>query len=184
MSPYDEADDEQLLESCRGSFEQTRRTFEVLYERHHLALFNFLRRYVGSDHAAEDLLQETFLRAFRGMDGFRPERRLADWLFTIALNAARDLRRRRRPAGEPGDSASPDAGPEEATERREEHERLSRLLLDLPEEERAVFLLSKVEGRPLQEVADLLGFSLRTAKNRLAAALDSLSRRMNAAEAP
>ena len=182
MTNYDDVTDEQLVESCRGSFDRTREIFAVLYERHHVALFNFLRRYVGNDHVAEDLLQETFLRVFRGMDQFHPEKRLTDWIYTIALNAARDLLRRRRPSATEPEPAAAAAGPAEETERREEHQRLSKMILDLPDEERAVFLLSRVEGRPLQEVADVMGFSLRTAKNRLADAVDHLSRRMSSTE--
>jgi RNA polymerase sigma-70 factor (ECF subfamily) len=84
---------------------------------------------------------------------------------------------------EPDFAPAIEAGPEERTAIRDEHEKLSRLITDLPEEERAVFILARVEGKPLQEVADVMGFSVRTAKYRLADALEHLTRRMATTEA-
>lgn len=173
---FEDRSDEELVELARASAQRTRAILATLYERHHVGLFNFLSRYVGDPHQAEDLLQETFLRVLRSLDGFRPDRRVADWIYTIALNAARDAFRRKRPAPM---TAEPAAIPPDAASQREETERLGKLLLQLPDEERAVFLLARVEGRRLQEIADLMGFSLRTAKNRLADAIDRLARGLN-----
>jgi len=179
-----ELSDEALVTRCRASFDWTRETMAVLYQRHRVGLFNFLRRYVGDDHVAEDVLQETFLRVIRGIEQFEPTKRFADWIYTIALNAARDgMRRRKAVSLEPDFAPAMEAGPEERTAIRDEHEKLSRLITDLPEEERAVFILARVEGKPLSEVADVMGFSVRTAKYRLADALEHLTRRMATTEA-
>ncbi len=177
MSSYNDLQDEELVALCQQSMARTKEILGVLYERHHVGLYNFLRRFVGNAHLAEDLLQETFLRVFRGLSAFRPERRLADWLYTIALNAARDAMRRKRPALLATDVPS-GASPAAAAERHEEEELLSKMILQLPDEERAVFLLARVERRTMQETADAMGFSLRTAKNRLASALGRLSHAM------
>jgi len=170
--------DEELIARCRESLSRSREIFSLLYERHHVELFNFLHRYLGNFHLAEDVLQETFLRVFRNLHRFEPERRLADWIYTIALNAARDLQRRKKGAHLDTDMAvaGGDATPAEQTSKKEEAKLLERLILDLPDEERAVFILNRVEGKTLQEAADAMGFSLRTAKNRLAAAFEQLAR--------
>lgn len=172
---FDHLPDEELAALAHQSMERTRDILAVLYRRHHVALYNFLKRYTGHAHLAEDLLQETFLRVFRSLHRFRPDRRLADWLYTIALNAARDALRSKKPgrieAVEPSLAAA-------GTRALDDAELASTLLQRLPDEERAVFLLARVEGRKLQDIADLMEFSLRTAKNRLASAHDRLAREL------
>jgi RNA polymerase sigma-70 factor, ECF subfamily len=179
VEPLERLSDEELVELCGESFDRTREIFAILYERYRTGLFNFLKRYTGSSHAAEDVLQETFLRVFRNLRSYQPGGRMTAWIHTIALNAARDLARKRKPEPLATDDVAEERGsPADGLIRREEEAELSRRLVELPEEERVAFILSRLEGRPLQEVADVLGVSLRTAKNRLASALERLVRGM------
>ena len=178
--------DEALALRCREGAASAKESLAVLYERYHVGLYTFLARYVGNESLAEDLLQETFLRAFRALPRFVPQNSFASWLYTIALNAARDYLRKRSlralPAG--GEDLAVDhRTPETALQQKEQGDRVARLLKSLPEEERAVLVLSRLEGRKMAEVAQIVGCSLRTTQYRLSSAIDRLSRGMESLDA-
>ncbi len=136
------------------------RAFELLYERHSGALLSFSRHLLGSREEAEDVLQQTFVRAFASLRaGTRPDH-LRAWLFTIARNRALTVLSRRREA--PGEAlhALPDLdGLAECVERRSELRALLADLALLPEEQRAALLLSELEELPQRRVAEVLGTS-------------------------
>lgn len=86
--------DETLMEEVRAG---NLAAFQVLYDRHHRSVFGFLLRSLGERRAAEDLLQETFLRVFTHRETYRPAATFKTWLFTIARNLLVDhLRQRSR----------------------------------------------------------------------------------------
>lgn len=83
----DPRSDHALMEAVQaGSTE----AFQVFYDRHHQAAFTFLLRALGDRRTAEDLLQETFLRAFARRAEYRPAAAFRTWLFTIARNLITD----------------------------------------------------------------------------------------------
>jgi RNA polymerase sigma-70 factor (ECF subfamily) len=106
-----EAPDPRTLESARGGDEQA---FRALVEQHRRELHAHCYRMLGSVHDAEDALQETMLRAWRGLGGFEGSRPLRPWLYRIATNACLDALARRPKRVLPRDrdpSSPPDAGP-------------------------------------------------------------------------
>jgi RNA polymerase sigma-70 factor (ECF subfamily) len=157
--------------------------FELLYRRYRDRLYAFLVRYTGNSTTAQDLFQETFLRVFRDRARYEPRAAFATWLFTIARNLFLDSLKR------PGAStisdqparvsqAVPDPSPSalEALERRELDAALHHALTSLPEEERAILLLSRFEGLRYAQIAEILGTSEGAVKIRAHRALQALRR--------
>ena len=169
-----DASESVLIERARRG---EREAFRELMTRCNQRLFRIARAVVGSDDEAEDVLQETWLRAFTSLAAFRGEAGLFTWLTAIALNEARSRLRRRRPTTEmtvidlkpnvlvfPLTSAPP--GPEEEATRNEVRCLLEHAIDDLPENFRLVFMLREVEGCSIEETAVQLGIPPATVKTR------------------
>lgn len=163
----------------RGSAEDP--DFETLHEAYRPRVQRYLTRLAG-EAEAEDLTQEVFLRAHRGLAAYRGEAQLSTWLYRIATNAAFDRMRRpdfRREASEVsledlGESLAVDSwSASEATsldEMLSRHERFHcfvGFLNGLPVLYRIVFVLAELEGLPDREIAEVLGLSLEAVKMRL-----------------
>lgn len=167
--------DERLMEEVRA--EQVA-AFQVLYDRHHRAVFHFLLRFVGDRQAAEDLLQETFLRVFAHREEYQPRAAFKAWLFTIARNLVLDQLRRQRgsPEGEEAleTVADPGATPLEQAAARELGERLQAAVLKLSPTEREVLLLGRFAGLSHEEITEVTGASLGAVRVALFRALQRL----------
>src|ERR671932_2394534 len=88
---------EELVARVRGGDEEA---FRLIFDRYSRPVLSFIHDMVGDRAQAEDLAQETFVRAYRGLAGLREETKLSTWLFAIAKNCAREqLRTRRRNEG-------------------------------------------------------------------------------------
>ena len=166
---------ELIAQSRQGDLE----SFNQLVELYQGQVYSLAFRMMGSVSSAEDAAQETFLSAFRNVAAFRGGSFRA-WLLRIATNACYDQLRspqRRRsvsmdamledPAWQPRSS---DESPEERALRSELSRELSRGLETLPGEQRAVLLLSDVQGLSYEETAQATGSSLGTVKSRLSRA--------------
>jgi RNA polymerase sigma factor (sigma-70 family) len=141
--------------------------FETLYRRHANRLYGFFRRSVGSDHAAQDLVQQTFLHLHRARRDFDPARSLRPWMMTIAVNVRRQhfRTRGRRPEAplELDGARDPSVGPDVSTA----SDRLVRRALDaLPDAQREVVVLHWYEGLSFREIADVVGASHSAVKVR------------------
>jgi RNA polymerase sigma-70 factor (ECF subfamily) len=132
-------------------------------------LRRFIRRRVADDHAADDLLQETFVRVHRGLGTLQETERLTAWVYRIARNVLTDHHRRGAdPAVALGDTdpaAEPDGQP--CAVRCGGAGWLDEMVRSLPDGYREAVQLAEVEGLPQQEVADRLGLSLSGAKSRI-----------------
>jgi RNA polymerase sigma-70 factor (ECF subfamily) len=138
-------------------------------------VYRFALRLCGDRHAAEDLTQETLLRAWRQRGRLRDQGALRVWLFRITVNLWNDELRRGRlqvAAAGPlsGDEAAPAPSPEKLAAGREELERALRVLAELPPRQREVLYLSTCEGLSSADVAEVLGISTDAAKANLALA--------------
>lgn len=132
-----------------------------IFERHHLGVFRYLRRIVGSAADAEDLTQETFLRVMRGLSRYRPEGREAAWVFEIARNLA--LNRRRDAARRPeSDSTLP-----EIADHAPPPVELQQALAALPDLDRDCFLLRESGGLGYAEIAATCGITEDAVRSRI-----------------
>lgn len=171
-------DDIALVERVRAGDEAAVR---ALVRRHNRRLFRVARGVLRDDAEAEDVVQETYVRAFVNLSRFRGDSGLATWLTRIALNEALGRLRRRRPAediGALGDLTADDPrvvafpSPPAPTAEAEAGRSQVRMLLeplidDLPPDFRVVLILRDVEGMTTEEAADHLGIRPETAKTRL-----------------
>ncbi len=133
-------------------------------------LYGFALALSRERRAAEDLVQETYARAFASARRPAPGENLRGWLFTILANVWKNERKRRRPeAVADVESLAPSRleGPEAALDRRELRERLRCALLSLPDAFREVVVLRCVEGFSYQEVASIVGCPAGTVMSRL-----------------
>lgn len=141
---------------------------ERLYNLYQRPLLSYLRRIVNDTEVAEDLCQETFVKAMRSWSSHNPDARVA-WLYRIATNTAYSyLRRRRRIQFSPLLEEAPIPTPGHSMEARvDESEPVQAALSQIPPHYRALLLLSSYEGRSTQEIADALGCSSGAVKMRL-----------------
>jgi RNA polymerase sigma-70 factor (ECF subfamily) len=176
---YDKLDDEGLVELARAG-EQA--AFRIITQRFNRRLYRVARGILGDDGEAEDVVQETYLRAFNHLAGFRGESRLATWLTRIAINEALGRKRKRRPMvdvdnldvlegqGEarvlifPGARAG---NPETDASRSEVRRLLERAVDALPEPFRIVFVMREIEELSVEETASHLQIRPETVKTRL-----------------
>ena len=150
------ADDAELITAWRAGDEQGA---SELVRRHARALARFLSSAGAPEADLDDLVQESFIRAFRAIGGFRGQCQFRTWLLTIGGNALKDLGRRmaRRPVVPlDEDLASREGDPQERVEASEAEERLRRGLERLPRMQREVFLLRAQQGLEYPEIAAAL----------------------------
>jgi len=157
--------------------------FDKLYRDHVDLLYRYAHRLCGEAEAAKDLVQETFLNAYRGFRGFRGDAQVSTWLYTIASRACMRMRRKRK--GEPERELSLDEfvptsegefrlqipmeglTPEEAFENKELREALDQAIQKLPKKYRMTLVLRDMEGLSAKEVGAIIGASERAVKSRL-----------------
>jgi RNA polymerase sigma-70 factor (ECF subfamily) len=146
------------------------KALEALFARYEAGLFQFLVGMLRNHHQAEDVLQETFVRALEKLDGVDPDH-LRGWLFTVAYHQAMLARRqqKRRPAGplDAGSLADQTPNPCERAEREDDARRLQGLLELLPPAQREVIRQRVYEGKRFREIADTLKCPLNTALARM-----------------
>jgi RNA polymerase sigma-70 factor, ECF subfamily len=166
-------------------------SFNQLVSRWERTIYALAYRTLGREEDARDIVQEAFLRAYRGLRGFKGEAKFSSWLYRITLNLCRDWirRERRAPVVQPPegtdavDLADAQAAPTESVEdlvaRREMSRAVSRAMAELPEEQRIAIMLKEYHGLTFQEIADQLNCPLSTVKTRLYQGLSVLRRRLD-----
>lgn len=151
------------------------RAFELLFERYKGRLYGYFVRRLNDRELAADLFQRTFLRVHRARGDYDASRSFAAWTFGIASNLAKDefKRRTRRPGDAPGAApedapgrAAPGADPESELLSRERAARVESALAALPDSQREVIVLHKVEGLSFPEIAEALGENVEAVKSR------------------
>jgi RNA polymerase sigma-70 factor (ECF subfamily) len=147
-----------------------RSAFARLIERYWDRLYRWLYHLTRDRHTAEDLTQETFLKALAAINSFRPGSNFRAWVFRIGhnnfVNQKRAERRTKHPL--PEETAGPELGVAEATtEHREALEAVSKAVADLPSDFRAALLLRVNEGLSFREVAKILNTTEETARWRV-----------------
>jgi RNA polymerase sigma-70 factor (ECF subfamily) len=167
--------DSATIARCRAGDRQAFRRFVLAYQR---LVFAFLGRMLGGRAPVEDVAQEAFLRAYRGLATFDPAgpARLSTWMLAIARHAALDHLRRRPHEVSIAEPSAVDVArsPEQEASRRELGRRLSDAANALPDDQREAFLLFEVHGLSLEEVSQVVGAPLATVKTRCFRAREKL----------
>jgi len=168
------ADDAELLRAYGAGDEHA---FSRLYDRYDRPCFHFIRRLLGSPHAeaAEDLHQETWIAVSKSAAAFDPcKASFPAWLFTIARRKVLDHFRRQKAAPFSSSEAEaammvhdPGPTPAQQVESRELAQRVVYAVEALPLEQRGVFLMFADAGLSLEEIAQMTGVAVETAKSRL-----------------
>ena len=131
-------------------------------------VFRLALRYTGDHFQAEDIAQETFLRAFTHLESYRRDKPAGPWLFTIAVNLCRNQFRGRRETPVPEiREPSKDPGPELQYLEKERDQELMQALSHLPEMYRLPLLLKHVSELSYGEICEVLDWELSLVKNRL-----------------
>ncbi|WP_439625361.1 RNA polymerase sigma factor [Gemmata sp.] len=164
-----DADHEQELGWVRRARAGDRAAFAVLVDRYWDPVRRWLAGLSGQAHAAEDLAQETFLKAWTGLPRLAAPETFRVWLFRIARNEHLALLRSPRSAAgaPPVDAPDPAPGPPERTEEREAGAALRAAVEKLPEAYRAAYLLWTHEELPYAEIARVLDVTEETARWRV-----------------
>jgi RNA polymerase sigma-70 factor, ECF subfamily len=164
--------------------------FRLLVERHSRRVFRLAYRLTASEADAEDIVQETFLRAYRSLDRIDGQAEIiavGPWLHRIATNCAIDLIRHKKTAAEQAPSprgggagaegaASQAPGPERTVMNGQLQERIGVAMQALTPQERAAFTLRHFEGRGIEEIREVLGLSVAAAKQAVFRAVQKMRR--------
>ena len=160
-----------------------RSQFDRIYRDHVDLIYRYANRLCGDVDSAKDLVQETFLNAYRGFKDFRGDAQISTWLYTIASRAC--LRMRRKKKGEPERELSLEEfiptsegefrfqisvdglTPEEAFQNKELRQALDQAIEKLPRKYRMVLVLRDMEGLSTKEVGTVMGLNERAVKSRL-----------------
>ncbi len=159
------SDDRELADAIVG--EGNELAFRELYRRHTPRLYQFVLRMVnGGEPEAEDVVQETWIRAVDRLGQFRWESKLSTWLIGIGANLCRDRLRRdaRRPSVQLDETLLPPVGHANGADDRID---LERAIASLPPGYREVLLLHDVEGLTHVEIGERLGIAEGTSKSQL-----------------
>jgi RNA polymerase sigma-70 factor (ECF subfamily) len=188
-APRDEVTDEVLMLRFQGG---DRSSFAILVRRHKTAIFNFILRQVRVASAAEDLVQDVFVRVVQNAADFKHEARFSTWAYAIARNLCIDhLRKmslRRHPSldqasgedqdgptlGEKQANTHPSASAERTAIGAEVGVRITQIVESLPAEQREVFLLREIGNVPFKDIAAMTGVPENTVKSRMRYALERL----------
>jgi RNA polymerase sigma-70 factor (ECF subfamily) len=179
--------DDRLVELVRA---KNRAAFEALMRRHNRRLFRVARSVLRDGDAAQDAVQEVYLRAYTKLDTYKPSGKFGAWLTRVAFNEALMMRRRLR--GDtvsfddvsPGSLAVEEPASESPTADQFVEAAHARALLEhavdaLPENFRTVFILRLVEGLDVRETAECLEINETTVRTRLFRAQRQLRRELS-----
>ena len=179
------SDEELVARSIGGDLD----SFNQLVLRWERPIYALAYRVIGREEDARDVCQETFLRAFRALRGFKGQAKFSSWLYRITLNLCRDwIRRERRTpiaqapegvdlldlASEQEDVESV----EDLVSRRQLGRAVAKAMATLPEDQRTAIVLKEYHGLTFQEIATLLDCPLSTVKTRLYQGLTVLRRQL------
>jgi RNA polymerase sigma-70 factor (ECF subfamily) len=156
-----------------------RDAFRVLVEHYSWSVFRLAYRMTGNEHDAEDVVQETFLRAYRRLDQFELRANFGTWVYRIATNYALDLIRLRRRRGEESSSTdaeypgtadvlpASDPNPERLMFSSEVRQKVAAGFAQLSAVERAAFVLRHFEGQSIEEIGGALGLQTSATKQSI-----------------
>ena len=164
--------------------------YRTLVDRHSRSVFRLAYRMTGNEQDAEDVVQETFMRAFKQLNRYEARSSFSTWLYRIAANYSLDLVRKRKRHGEVSMTESPSSddapevralpsgapGPDRIFYGGRVQECVSSTLRELSQQERTAFVLRHFEGQSIEEISAVLGLSGNAAKHSIFRAVQKLRR--------
>jgi len=168
-------DDREAIEACRRG---EREAFDRLVERYQRDVYRLCYRFVNNHEDANDLAQESFIKAYRALDRFRGDSSFSTWLYRIAVNTCLNFRAARKPAADelPETLSDGRARADESMESDEQARRVRAAIQRLPEKQRATLILKTYHDLTHEEVARVLGSAVGTVKANLFYALGNLKK--------
>ena len=156
-------------------------SFQLLVERYQWRLFALTRHYTRSAVEVEDIVQDTFLKAYARLESFQHQSSFYTWLYRIAMNLAIDLTRKRKRrktssfeeevATRDGDGGISEVhhgdGPSRTLERKRLYKRIMDAVDTLPEDQKQAILLRELEGLSYREISEIMGIPEGTVMSRL-----------------
>ena len=179
----DDLDDRALLDECLAG---NRHAFDVIVRRHQRQVYRLCYRFVPRHEDASDLAQDVFVRAYRGLGGFKGQSALTTWLYRIAVNVCLNRTALKTPAHESlstGDDRHADKRIEDADARVLRGERSAEVraaIAKLPDKQRATLILRVYHELPHAEIARILGSSVGATKANFFHALANLKKLLQA----
>jgi RNA polymerase sigma-70 factor, ECF subfamily len=172
-----EADDHTLVAACLADH---RGAFDVIVERYRRPVYQLCYRYVGNHEDAADLAQDAFIRAFKGLKGFKGQSALSTWLYRIAVNVCLNRIALKTPKPETLDPREREdlraERPDAALLRQERAEAVRAAIRQLPRKQRATLILRVYHDLPHEQIAGILGSSVGAAKANFFHALANLKK--------
>ena len=186
LTPHNDPDVQLMLRFQKGDMD----AFQRLFNKHSPAVVNFAFHFLGNRGRAEEIAQEVFLQVYRWQEKYEPKAKFSTWLFKIAhnhcLNEVRkgeyrvsleSLAEQNNFEGEPQQRDLPDTNPnqgEDVLAAKQASRRITKILQQVPENQRIALVLSRLEGLSYKEVADILGCTEKAVKSLVFRATQSL----------
>lgn len=186
MVRMDESDAAVVAQVLAGD----RDAFRVVVERHSRGIFRLAYRMTGNEQDAEEVVQETFLRAYKRLNRFESRSSFGTWIYRIGVNCSLDLVRHRQKHEEHRAGASPESSdgpplppsddptPDRLVFSAEIQKKIAATLKGLTEKEHAAFVLRHFEGMGIEDIASVLGLKANAAKNNVFRAVQKLRREL------
>lgn len=160
----------------------TDQTLEELFDQYSGLIYRYILLMINHKEEAEDLTQEVFIRAYKGLDHFRGQSSYKTWLYSIARNITYDHYRKKKMVSAFKNilqSQSEELFPDEIVEMKEQSRFLHQAILELKLPYREIIILRKIKGYPISETAMILGWTEAKVKTTLHRALKSLKKQLD-----
>ena len=167
------------------------KAFQELARKHRPSVYHIVFKIVRDKETADDLVQETFMKAFSALASYRPEYRFSTWLYKIAANCSIDYLRKKRihalslerplendQGSRPLDIADYSYHPERELVRKEQRMSIEEAINSLPDKYREVIIYRHKDDKSYEEIADLLGIPIGTVKARIFRARELLKKKL------
>jgi RNA polymerase sigma-70 factor, ECF subfamily len=174
--PLNRLSDEELIAEAQND---NAMAFNILVGRYKDPLTNFVFRFVGDMDDCQDIVQESFVRAYRNRASYKPVAKFSTWMYTIATNLAKSFLRRRklrrvftfsRAADEPEpiyEVPDENARADALLETHQRQERIQKALEELPNRYREIVVLRDIQELSYEEIAAITGLPMGTVKSRI-----------------
>lgn len=172
---------------------QTKETFREIFETHKKLVFNLALSYVQNIEDAEEITQDVFFKVHQNLNKFEQKSEVKTWIYRITINTSLDFLKAKKTkkrfafftslfhteSNEPIFEVSNFNHPGVELENKEATENIFRLINQLPERQKTALILSKIEGKPQSEIAEVMNLSIKAVESLLQRAKNSLSEKLN-----